>query len=280
MDGRTYACCLASGGFAGTMTDVALFPLDTVKTRLMAAGGFAKNGGFQGLYRGLAASTLASAPCAAVFFSTYELARHHSLRLLPSEHLHPFAYMFAASCGEACAAVVRVPFEIAKQQKQVSASHGQSSLSLLSEYVAANRARGLFNAYKSLVAREIPFSLLQFPMYEAFKQLLRQQRQFPSLRTPQEDGGDLTLVAMAACGSVSGSIAAALTTPMDVVKTRIMVNEGNKGVLETIKHVYNSQGLSGLYAGVSYRVAWIGLGGAFFFGSYEAAKRYLMRSTA
>ena len=38
-----------SGASAGLCTDLALFPLDTVKTRLQSAQGFAKAGGFRGL---------------------------------------------------------------------------------------------------------------------------------------------------------------------------------------------------------------------------------------
>lgn len=44
----------------------------------------------------------------------------------------------------------------------------------------------------------------------------------------------------AACGSVAGAVAAALTTPLDVVKTRIMLSTGNekRRVIETLKQVY------------------------------------------
>lgn len=42
--------------------DVALFPLDTIKTRLQAAEGFRKAGGFRGIYNGLGSAALGSAP--------------------------------------------------------------------------------------------------------------------------------------------------------------------------------------------------------------------------
>lgn len=47
---------------AGTSVDVALFPLDTVKTRLQSAEGFWKSGGFRGVYRGLSVAAAGSAP--------------------------------------------------------------------------------------------------------------------------------------------------------------------------------------------------------------------------
>ena len=47
---------------AGTSVDVALFPLDTIKTRLQSSEGFFKAGGFRGIYNGLSAAAIGSAP--------------------------------------------------------------------------------------------------------------------------------------------------------------------------------------------------------------------------
>ena len=51
-----------AGGAAGTAVDVALFPIDTIKTRLQSADGFVKAGGFRGVYSGLLAAGIGSAP--------------------------------------------------------------------------------------------------------------------------------------------------------------------------------------------------------------------------
>jgi solute carrier family 25 S-adenosylmethionine transporter 26 len=64
---------LVAGGMAGTTVDVALFPIDTIKTRLQSPQGFQAAGGFRGIYNGLGAAALGSAPGAALFFSTYEV---------------------------------------------------------------------------------------------------------------------------------------------------------------------------------------------------------------
>ena len=56
---------LASGGLAGITVDVVLFPLDTIKTRMQSAQGFAAAGGFRGVYRGLASAAAGSAPAGA-----------------------------------------------------------------------------------------------------------------------------------------------------------------------------------------------------------------------
>merc|ERR1719491_1809017 len=63
---------LLAGGLAGTTVDVALYPLDTIKTRLQSPRGFLPSGGFRGIYNGVGAAALGSAPGAALFFGVYE----------------------------------------------------------------------------------------------------------------------------------------------------------------------------------------------------------------
>ena len=53
---------MQAGGAAGTTTDVALFPLDTIKTRLQSNKGFLSAGGFARMYAGLLPAILGSAP--------------------------------------------------------------------------------------------------------------------------------------------------------------------------------------------------------------------------
>jgi solute carrier family 25 S-adenosylmethionine transporter 26 len=69
----SFLTALVAGGMAGTSVDVALFPIDTLKTRLQSPQGFMKAGGFHGIYNGLGAAAVGSAPGAALFFSTYEV---------------------------------------------------------------------------------------------------------------------------------------------------------------------------------------------------------------
>jgi solute carrier family 25 (mitochondrial S-adenosylmethionine transporter), member 26 len=68
-----FLTALIAGGMAGTTVDVALFPIDTIKTRLQSPQGFLAAGGFRGIYQGLGAAAVGSAPGAALFFSVYEV---------------------------------------------------------------------------------------------------------------------------------------------------------------------------------------------------------------
>ena len=80
----------------------------------------------------------------------------------------------------------------------------------------------------------------------------------------------------ALCGSIAGGIAASITTPLDVVKTRLMLGKDAKGVpyegaVSTLSRVYNEEGFKRLFSGVGPRTMWISIGGFVFFGMYEKA---------
>ena len=86
------------------------------------------------------------------------------------------------------------------------------------------------------------------------------------------------LVTAVAAGS-SGSVSALITTPVDVVKTRIMLGAGNKvrnrGALTVAKEITRVDGVRGLFKGGSLRSAWTALGMGLYLGIYESGRAYL-----
>jgi solute carrier family 25 S-adenosylmethionine transporter 26 len=96
----TFTISLLSGGVAGTTVDVALFPLDTIKTRLQSPQGFIKAGGFKGIYKGLSAAAAGSAPGASLFFATYEMAKQRLNANFGESIPQPVVHMTAAAMGE------------------------------------------------------------------------------------------------------------------------------------------------------------------------------------
>jgi len=215
-DALPFSLALIAGGCAGISVDVALYPIDTLKTRLQDPRGFLVSGGFRGIYRGVVAAALGAAPGAALFFSTYESVKPRLKQLNGGDEswLHHSA---AASCGEVAACLVRVPTEVVKQNMQVGkyASFGQAVRGV------AGSGAGLtafFTGYWTTVAREIPFAFIQFPLYEALKK-----------RWAAMQGRETTSWQSGLCGALSGSVSAALTCPLDVVKTRMMLGAASRG---------------------------------------------------
>ncbi|XP_068714583.1 mitochondrial S-adenosylmethionine carrier protein-like isoform X2 [Montipora foliosa] len=200
---------LLSGGIAGTAVDVTLFPLDTLKTRLQSAEGFAKSGGFRGIYAGLASAASGSAPSAATFFCSYELTKN-LLKPRVSSTMFPFVHMFAATVGEVMSLFVRNPFEVVKQRAQ--AYTHLTSLQALKYTLKEEGFLGLYRGYWNTLSREIPFALMQYPLWELLKSIWS-----------WEQGHPVWAWQSGICGAVSGGVSAAVTTPLDVAKTRVML---------------------------------------------------------
>ena len=104
-------------------------------------------------------------------------------------------------------------------------------------------------------------------------------------RARRERGRDLVLWETSLAGAVAGGIAAAATTPLDVVKTRLMTQaaaarDGYAGWSDALARIAREEGVGALFRGVHVRVAWISVGGAIFFGAYEEARRALARLAA
>ena len=188
--------------------------------------------------------------------------------------------MIAASIGESVACLVRVPTEVIKAKMQTNTTNA-SSLSKTFKLVLSEKSTipglqftgGLYRGYGMTLMREIPFAMIQFPIYEALKKHWTNE---------YRQGVPVNPVQAASCGSFGGAIAAAITTPLDVIKTRLMLGADkdgklyDKGALDVVKRTYAEQRSLGVFfSGVQPRVMWISIGGFVFFGAYEGFKTTL-----
>ncbi|KAJ1838727.1 S-adenosylmethionine transporter [Coemansia sp. RSA 486] len=251
--------------------DTALFPLDTIKTRLQAKAGFLASGGFRGIYSGLSSAIIGSSPGAAMFFLTYEQIKAGFERRGISKEYQPLAHMAAASAGEVAACLVRVPTEVIKQRLQ--AKHHSSLTGAIRGTYRVEGLLGFYRGYLTQVVREIPFTCIQFPIYEYLKQW-----------QARRNGRRIRSWEAALCGSVAGGTAAALTTPLDVVKTRVMLSTKGmgaheySGIVSTISRIAQEEGVRALFSGIIPRTIWISVGGFVFLGSYEKAKEIMLEA--
>ncbi|KAG0057625.1 hypothetical protein BGZ83_006998 [Gryganskiella cystojenkinii] len=265
--------CMLAGAMAGTAVDTALFPLDTLKTRLQSKAGFAASGGFRGVYSGLTSAVIGSAPGASLFFVAYEGLKKTLTTVLPDEKYAPMVHLMSASGGEVAACFVRVPTEVIKQRMQTKQFVTTSSA--VKSVIHNEGVLGFYRGYLSTVAREIPFSCIQFPLYEYMKKTWAHSTQRSAVDPWQA----------AICASIAGGIAAGITTPLDVVKTRVMLSQRNavsaggapnsayySGIIPTFKRILAEEGPRALFSGIGPRVMWISIGGSIFLGVYEKAK--------
>ncbi|KAI4109694.1 MAG: hypothetical protein L6R37_000381 [Teloschistes peruensis] len=270
---------LLAGALAGTTVDLSLYPIDTLKTRLQSSTGFAASGGFRGIYAGVGSVLIGSAPGAALFFVTYEgfksqlqiLRQPSNGRIAGGEDevrglSKSVDHMLAASAGEIAACAVRVPTEVIKQRAQ--AAQQPSSIAVL-RFILARRSdigvvgvwREMYRGWGITIMREVPFTAIQFPLWEGMKAWRR--RQIAQTEVSALESG--------AFGSVAGAVAAALTTPLDVLKTRLMLAQKRQSAASMVVEIWKTSGPRAFLSGIGPRIMWISAGGAIFLGTYQWA---------
>ncbi|KAL7104522.1 hypothetical protein ACP275_08G250700 [Erythranthe tilingii] len=260
---RTLFEGVIAGGTAGVVVETALYPIDTIKTRLQAARGGGKIL-LKGLYSGLAGNLVGVLPASAVFVGVYEPAKQKLLRALP-ENLSAVAHLTAGALGGLAASCIRVPTEVVKQRMQT----GQftSAPDAVRLIVSKEGFKGLYAGYGSFLLRDLPFDALQFCIYEQ----LRLGYKMAAKR-------DLNAPETAIVGAFAGALTGAVTTPLDVIKTRLMVQGSAnqyKGIFDCVQTIVREEGSNALLKGIGPRVLWIGIGGSIFFGVLESTKRFL-----
>ncbi|XP_059453671.1 S-adenosylmethionine carrier 1, chloroplastic/mitochondrial-like isoform X2 [Corylus avellana] len=218
----------------------------------------------KGLYSGLAGNIAGVLPASAIFVGVYEPTKQKLLKSFP-ENLSALAHLTAGAIGGAASSLVRVPTEVVKQRMQT----GQfaSAPDAVRLIVAKEGFKGLYVGYGSFLLRDLPFDAMQFCIYEQLRigYRLAARRE---LNDPEN----------AIIGAFAGAITGAVTTPLDVIKTRLMVqgsaNQYN-GICDCVRTIVKEEGTRALLKGIGPRVLWIGLGGSIFFGVLERTKQIL-----
>ena len=267
---------VTAGAIAGAAVELALYPLDTIKTRLQAARGGSRVN-FKHLYKGVGGNLLGAVPACAVFFAVYEPVK---VMLMPDlGGSQPIGvHLLAATTGGLAASMIRVPTEVIKSRMQT----GQfPSARLAAKYIATHEGilAGLFAGFGSSLLRDLPFDAIEFTSYERFKMFWKSSH----------GGNEPQKHETVAIGALAGMLTGAITTPLDVVKTRLMIQGGRtvvhsidslnscssqryRGIIDCFVRTAREEGWSALFKGMSPRVAFIGLGGGIFFCALETAK--------
>ena len=118
--------------------------------------------------------------------------------------------------------------------------------------------------------RDVPFSSFYWYSYDYHRRFLIKYLEpyIPNIRTRR-------VTAEFTSGICSGSIAAFLTTPFDVIKTQLQSNIQNKeSSLQAAKRIYSLEGYRGFFAGVQARVLKVGPACGVGITCYEIFKRY------
>eukprot|EP00210_Caulerpa_lentillifera_P004239 g4043.t1 len=255
---------LAAGAVAGCTVEATLYPIDTIKTRLqmMTSGGgvkaLFKGGGLGKLYSGIWGNLVGVGPATALFFGVYEPVKLKSRDFIPNDA----APIVAGAVAGVAASVIRVPTEVIKQRLQ--GGQFKTVLGAISTIVKQEGVRGFFAGYGAFLLRDLPFDAVEFAAYEALKSVYTRYSK-----------RKLSAVESGVTGATAGAITGLVTTPCDVLKTRLMTQGTSgqyKNLFDAIGKIAKEEGAYAFFKGWQARLLWISIGGCVFFTALEQAR--------
>ncbi|KAI4348066.1 hypothetical protein L6164_008828 [Bauhinia variegata] len=270
------------GGIAGAFTYVCLLPLDTIKTKMQTKGAseIYKNAfdaivktfqtkGILGFYRGVSAVIVGSTASSAVYFGTCEFGKSILSKFdkYPSVLIPPTA----GAMGNIVSSAIMVPKELITQRMQAGAKG--RSWEVLLKILEKDGVLGLYAGYSATLLRNLPAGVLSYSSFEYLKAAVLS-------RTKQNH---LEPIQSVFCGALAGAISASLTTPLDVVKTRLMTQVHGEavnkvaavmysGVSATVKQILKEEGWVGLTRGMGPRVVHSACFSALGYFAFETAR--------
>ncbi len=204
-------CSLLAGGFAGMTATAALFPLETVRTRMAVEGalkgtnivsysaGIMRADGLAGLYRGLTPSLLSVLPYFGVRFGVYDILKTSHYRLIGSnvtsskvELPAEFSAAYGFLSGLAASALT-FPVEVVRRRAMLGTA-GPNLFRAVPAIVAKEGFSGLYKGYAMNLIKVAPSSAITFLVYETVRGSLdsfanpRPKPPKPARRAEAEDG--------------------------------------------------------------------------------------------
>lgn len=209
-----------------------------------------------GIFNGVAGSLFGQVPYGVLTFGSYEMYKEALLERFPN--VKPiFVYAMSAILGDLTGSGWLCPSEVVKQQMQ--AGMYKSTSEAVSSILQKKGVVGLYEGYFGGVARDVPFRVAQLTTFELTKALalrLKAKRQSIYDKTGELE---LSPFEAAACGAVAGSISAAVTSPLDRIKTLLMTDSAAYGgnVISCAAKIWAQDGIAGFAQGIVPRVVYI-----------------------
>lgn len=224
----------------------------------------------------------------------------------------PIIHAIASSTAEMVSCLILTPAEVLKQNAQMVQANqkglAKSNVTAMRQVLSRFKAHPwrLWSGYTALVGRNLPFTGLQFPLFEYVRSHAIDWRRQRIARLGKQSGSKppseikeqliqragLTGVS----ASVAGLVASTVTTPIDVVKTRVMlsaieeggstikgekgrvrqsVSVGKRGTFEVGRAILRQEGVRGLFKGGAIRAGWTAVSMSLYLSLYEGGRFYL-----
>ncbi|GAB0489173.1 hypothetical protein MMPV_000389 [Pyropia vietnamensis] len=217
---------ILTGAIAGVVGQSTVFPMYVLKTAVQnaarpttivaAARKVVRKQGLRGLYRGLPPALVGVAPEKAIKLSMNDFFR--SRLADPDTGVVSLSASVLAGAGAGlCQVVATCPMEMLMITMMTRATEDGRKPKSLFHLVRELGLPGLYRGTLATLARDVPFSMVFFSMNATVKDRLADEQ------------GKVSIGRVFLAGITAGSTAAAMSTPMDVIKTRLQADVGAGG---------------------------------------------------
>eukprot|EP00731_Ephydatia_muelleri_P017801 Em0010g899a len=251
---------LFAGAVAGAVAKTVIAPLERTKISFQVdSKSFSflkafeylvkryKTEGLLSLWRGNSATMARIVPYAAIQFASYE---QYKLLLRPSSSheqvLSPPRRFVAGSLAGMTATICTYPLDLTRARMALMTRHMPHAF--VHTFMSVLRAKGVKGLYRGVwptLAGIIPYAGTSFFTFETLKKL---HQDYCHTSPPP--------IARLVFGAIAGLFGQTVTYPMDIVRRR-MQTEGMalpvayEGIVGTLSYVYRTEGIRGLFKGVS-----------------------------
>ncbi|CAN7061984.1 unnamed protein product [Brassica rapa subsp. trilocularis] len=262
-----------AGGLASALSTSLLHPIDTIKTRVQASTlsfpeVIAKlpEIGVRGVYKGSIPAILGQFSSHGLRTGIFEASKLVLINFAPN--LPEIQIQSIASfCSTLLGTAVRIPCEVLKQRLQAGMFNnvGEAIVGTWKQ----DGPGGFFRGTGATLCREVPLYVVGMGLYAESKKMVAQAL-----------GRELEAWETIAVGAVSGGVAAVVTTPFDVMKTRMMTATPGRPISMSMVFfsVLRHEGPLGLFKGAVPRFFWVAPLGAMNFAGYELAKKAMQKN--
>ncbi|XP_068179478.1 mitochondrial glutathione transporter SLC25A40 isoform X2 [Antennarius striatus] len=232
--------------------------------------------GIKALWSGLSPTLVMAVPATAIYFTCYEQLCA-VLRVKMGSYAQE-APLVAGGVARVFAVTLISPLELIRTKLQAEKQSYRQLIDCIRGAVQTDGWLSLWRGLGATLLRDVPFSAIYWSNYEMGKKWLCEKY----------NTTEPTIAITFISGAVSGSIAAILTLPFDVVKTRRQVELGelqakklaykaSASTFSVMKRIVAQDGFGGLLAGFLPRVIKVAPACAIMISSYEIGKAFFRK---
>lgn len=232
--------------------------------------------GIRSLWSGLPPTLVMAVPATVIYFTCYDQLRDFLRYGMGYQGSH--IPLLAGALARLGSVTVISPLELVRTKMQSRQLTYRELSVCIQSSVAQDGWLSLWRGWGPTLLRDVPFSAFYWFNYELVKKWLCQQWKVC----------DASFMMSFTAGAISGTVAAVLTLPFDVVKTKRQIQLGEMEAMRVkdknssstwllMRKILAESGARGLFAGFMPRIIKIAPACAIMISSYEFGKTFFQR---